>query len=131
MNAMIKTTLTLTVATLALSLTGCGKTALPMQSQASALVQAYQAQAPRQLVVKFKLSMSTAAVHEFNAKYGFRTVKVLPEINAHVVEVDSTVGLKLAQIINYLKADPTVAYAEVNGTMQVAPMPVMKVSPIL
>jgi hypothetical protein len=129
MNAMIKTTLTLTVATLAMSLTACGNSALPTQSQSPALVQSYQAN--RQLVVKFKASMSTAAVHEFNAKYGFRTVKVLPAINAQVVEVDPTVGLKLTQIVAYLQADPSVAYAEINGTMQASPMPVMKISPIL
>ncbi|PIW45645.1 hypothetical protein COW20_19225 [bacterium (Candidatus Blackallbacteria) CG13_big_fil_rev_8_21_14_2_50_49_14] len=130
MTAMIKTTLTLTLATVALSLTACGHSALPTQmSQAPALVQS--AQAPRQLVVKFKLNMSTAAVHEFNAKYGFRTLRVIPEINAQIVEVDSTVGLKLNQIIHYLQADPSVEYAEINGKMSAAPMPVMQVKPIL
>ena len=75
--------------------------------------------------------MSTAALSEFNARYGFHTLRTLPEVNAQIVEVDPTVGLKLNQIIRYLQADPNVVYAEANGRISTAPMPIMTIKPIL
>lgn len=127
LTAMIQMTLSLTAV---LSLTACGQNALPTQMSRTP-IQIQSSQTNRTLIVKFKTSMNTAAIREFNAKYGFHTLRVIPEINAQVVEVDATVGLKLSQIIKYLQADPSVEYAEINGRLSAAPQPVMKVTPIL
>ena len=126
----LKSTLLKTVVlTASLYLTACGQS--PLLTQVSQPVQIQSTHTNRQLIVKFKYSMSSTAMNEFNAKYGFHTLRSLPEINAQIIEIDTTVGLKLTQIIGYLQADPSVAYAEINGKMSAAPLPVMTTKPIL
>jgi hypothetical protein len=125
----LKSTLLKTVVlTASLYLTACGQS--PMLTQVSQPVQIQSTHSKRQLIIKFKYTMSSAAMSEFNAKYGFHALRSIPEINAQIIEVDATIGLKLEQIIGYLKTDPSVAYAETNGRLSNVPVPIMNVKPI-
>jgi predicted small lipoprotein YifL/uncharacterized protein with GYD domain len=126
---MKRTVLTLSTLMMLTSLTACGRSALPtsvmMPMQAQSMSQTQQAQ---ELVVRFKAGMSRAALNEFHAKYGTRTVKVLPQINAHVLAMHESIGVQVTQVARYMQQDPMVAYVEVNGRIDLNP--VMTAKPI-
>ncbi|MGV3527171.1 MAG: S8 family serine peptidase [Candidatus Sericytochromatia bacterium] len=113
-------------------LTACGSTPLPSQSLAPRFqAQQRQTESTRELLVRFRISLSAAHANEFNAKYGVHLRQFVPALNAYVVEIDNSVGLPAAQVVRYLSQDPMVLHAEINGRMEISPVkPEMQISPI-
>ena len=64
--------------------------------------------------------MTKNQVSSFHSKYGTKTVKVLPVINVHVIEMAS-VGLQANQAVKYINNDPSVLYAETNNVIGLSP----------
>jgi predicted small lipoprotein YifL len=121
---MKRTVLTLSTLMMLTSLTACGRSALPtsaMMPMASLQAQSMNQQ-PQELVVRFKTGMNRATLNEFHAKYGTRTVKVLPQINAHVLVMHESIGVQVTQVARYMQQDPMVAYVEVNGRVDLNPV---------
>ncbi|GIW21312.1 MAG: hypothetical protein KatS3mg068_0319 [Candidatus Sericytochromatia bacterium] len=73
----------------------------------------------KEILVKFKKGLTKANINEFQAKYGLRTVKVLPASNIHVMK--NEIGMKNEQILGYIQNDPMVLYAEINREISFGP----------
>jgi len=73
----------------------------------------------KEILVKFKKGFTKASISEFQAKYGLKTVKVLPASNVHVMK--NEVGMRNEQILNYIQNDPSVLYAEINQEISFGP----------
>lgn len=112
--------------TIASGLSACGNTDAPMMMEIAPQYQAsmvdYQApqQIAKQILVKFRTNMTKNQVSDFHSKYGTKTIKVLPVINVHVVEMAS-IGLQATQAVKYINNDPSVLYAETNNVIGLTP----------
>lgn len=123
MKTRINTIITsLVAASTILAVTGCGRVNNPMTA-AMPLQPVYTQAAPQQVLVTFKANVTRQSINEFHAKYGTRTVQILPQLNTHVVELDRTVGIQAVQLVKYLKKDTLVAHVELNHSIQ-ADMPI-------
>lgn len=117
-NIVKKVFTVISLVSIAAGVNACGNANLPAANQLvqapqyTAFTREVENQQNSQLLVKFKKGTSKNGVNEFHAKYGTRTIKVLPAINVHVIE--TTVGIKSSQLIRYFNNDPLVQYAEIN-----------------
>jgi type VII secretion-associated serine protease mycosin len=118
---------TLALGLVALSLVGCGYTSpelsvsLPSSSNQSYNPRTVNAASrrsttlPGQLVVKFRQPLSNALVSGFSARYG---VRVLKTSSLGAILVQHNPQLSSQQVMQTLKADPVVEYAEPNVTFR-------------
>lgn len=73
----------------------------------------------KEILVKFKKGLTRAGINEFQAKYGLKTLKVLPATNIHVMK--NEIGMRNNQMLNYIQNDPSVLYAEINQEISFGP----------
>jgi len=73
----------------------------------------------KEILVKFKKGLMKQGINEFEAKYGLKTVKVLPATNIHVMK--NKTGIKNNQLLSYIQNDPSVLYAEINQEIAFGP----------
>lgn len=105
---------TLAVATL---LAGCGTA--PNTLAARATTAGLTAQSvPGQILVGLKQGRNSQAIGPLVQKLGARTVKMVKPLNLQVLQVKGDTSAALAA----LKADPNVAYAELNAVESLPPM---------
>lgn len=101
-------------------ITACGQSnPLPNRVMAPTFSRQSQQQVhtSRQLMVRFQQAMTKAAEAEFSAKYGLHLINYLPALDVYIVEIDASVGLQAAQVVNYLQKDPSIAHAEINHSI--------------
>lgn len=128
MHTLLSKTLAFGLAALSLSMVvGCGYTSpelsvsLPSSSNQSYNPRAVSAASrrstalPGQLVVKFRQPLSNALVTGFSTRYG---VRVLKTSSLGAILVQHNPQLSSQQVIQTLKADPVVEYAEPNVTFR-------------
>jgi hypothetical protein len=72
-----------------------------------------------QLLIKFNSGLSKNSIDTFHAKYGIRTLRIIPVINVYVVE--TPIDIKANQLVEFLGNDPLVKYAEVNTSIELNP----------
>lgn len=128
MPTLLSKTLALGLAALSLStVVGCGYTPPELSVSLPASVnQSYNPRTvnaasrrssalPGQLVVKFRQPLSNALVSGFSARYGMRVLKTS---SLGAILVQHNPQLSSQQVIQTLKADPAVEYAEPNVTFR-------------
>ena len=114
-------------------LTACGQAPIMNAAPAPrpAIMNKFQAQQNKQLLIRFRTEMDRTGSREFEAKYGVRILRYVPSLDVYVAQIDASVNLEAAQVASFLMQDRHVAHAEVNYQMSVSPIPQMKVSPII
>lgn len=114
-----------TLVTISASLSACGREELVvspemmMAPEYSIAMIDQNAQKP-EILVKFKKTMSKASVDEFSSKYGVRTLRVIPVVDVHVIQLDG-LSVQAQQLVKYLNNDPAVKFAEINKTITYTP----------
>lgn len=124
-NIVNKIFTTVCLVTIASALNACGTT--ETQIIQPEMIPQYQSsminempQSAKQILVKFKNTLTKSQVGDFHSKYGTKTVKVLPVINVHVIEM-ATMDLHAAQAVKFINNDPSVLYAETNNVIGLTP----------
>jgi len=105
-------------------LSACQTTSLPAVPQARLQLPAVQApvlkaQQPKQILVKFLSTTTSSDKALFHTEFNLRTVKVIANINLHVME---TLPGVLPVRFSTLQADERVEYIETNGKVVVNPL---------
>ena len=110
----------------AMMMSACGRTNLPVTYRSlPQTVNAQTAQSkPVQLIVRFNQNVSRMALQAFNQKYNLQTVNYIPQLNAYVMSVRSTITSQaaLTAMVTRMQQEPVTAMVEVNHEIMVAPI---------
>ncbi len=87
--------------------------------------QPFQLQTPRYkegvVLVKFKPTLTEEGIMALSAYYGTRTVKKIPRINVHEMEVPK--HLSVREMVEVLRLNPDVEFAEPDGFVRITATP--------
>lgn len=122
----------------ALLLSACGNSQIPgsvYRSQPAAVraQSVSPAQAPIQLIVRFRKNVSRTDLLVFSQKYQLQTLRYQPEIDAFIMTVRTPVSsqAELQTMVNRMQQEPVAALVEVNQQIQVTPVYDMTTMPVL
>lgn len=111
---------------IAIVLTGCGP--LGLMTDTAPTVAVEQQEAPNEIIVKFRQTMTVNLVRSFHARYGAKHVQSLNEIGYHLFRLDP--GINPEKTMEAMRNDPRVLEVEFNYTVTLPPQPEPQASPV-